>query len=267
MLSNGRARSTPAKITVALLLTFAAGLIDIVGFILFWQVFTAHMTGNTAHLAMSLIARHWTDAAKTGLVIPVFLAGAVIGRAVIELCARMRWRRAASLVFFLEAVALSEIIWLNDVGRDKDATWISLLLLTLTMGLQTAALTRIGPLTVHTTFVTGMLNSLGERLANVLFWAYDAVTAGDRRTAADFWQSRAVRESSLLFAVWCAYAIGGGAGAIAGSHWNASSLFIPLGILFAAIVIDQVSPLTLEEEEDEAKKEIPLREKPGRGSI
>ena len=83
-------RTTPVKILVALLLTLSAGLVDVVGFLLFWHVFTAHMTGNTVHLAMSIVERHWMEAAKAGLVLPAFLAGSLAGRAVIEYCVRVK---------------------------------------------------------------------------------------------------------------------------------------------------------------------------------
>jgi uncharacterized membrane protein YoaK (UPF0700 family) len=39
-----------AKSIVALLLTFAAGNIDIVGYLAIYKILTAHMTGDTVHL-------------------------------------------------------------------------------------------------------------------------------------------------------------------------------------------------------------------------
>ena len=58
------------------------------------------------------------------------------------------------------------------------------------MGLQTATLTRIGPLTIHTTFVTGMLNKFAQLLAHGMYHAYDLLRArSDRQT--DSQKSRA----------------------------------------------------------------------------
>ena len=41
------------------------------------------------------------------------------------------------------------------------------------MGFEIATVTRIGALTVHTTFVTGMLNKLAQLISPLLFRSYD----------------------------------------------------------------------------------------------
>lgn len=41
------------------------------------------------------------------------------------------------------------------------------------MGIQTATLTRIGPLTVHTTFVTGRRNKLAQLVTRWIFLEHD----------------------------------------------------------------------------------------------
>jgi uncharacterized membrane protein YoaK (UPF0700 family) len=248
--------NNPAKIAVAIMLTLAAGVIDATGFLLFLHVFTAHMTGNTVHLGIFLVQREWMEAAKAGLVIPVFLAGSLVGRIVVEYGARKHWKRAASLVFLLEAAALTEVIW-TTLRSSESPVWSSLFLLSFAMGLQTAALTRIGPLTVHTTFVTGMLNSLGQRISNVLFWTFD--TLSSRRKLHSLRQTRAFRETLLLSSVWIAYVLGAAVGASLALRFHSSALLLPLGILFTAVVIDQLSPLSIAEEEEEAAHESDLR--------
>lgn len=252
-------RSTPVKIAVALLLTIVAGYVDAVGFLLFWNVFTAHMTGNTVHFGISLVARHWTDAWKAGLPIPTFLLGSLAGRCILEFGARRRWRRVASLIFLVEAALLSEVIWMSSAPGRPGFLWSSILLLVFCMGLQTAALTRVGPLTVHTTFVTGMLNSLGQRLADIAFWLADAV-AGKQKLHT-IGSTRPVREAGLLTSVWIAYAAGAVLGALLTVRAKGAALFVPLGVLFVAICVDQVVPLSIEEEQEQAKQAIPLEEK------
>lgn len=251
-----RSENNPAKIAVAIMLTVAAGTVDAAGFLLFVHVFTAHMTGNTVHLGIDLIEHHWMQAAKAGLVIPMFLAGSVMGRVVIEYGSRRRWKRAASLIFLLEAATLTEVIW-SSLRSSGVALWSPLLLLSLTMGLQTAALTRVGPLTVHTTFVTGMLNSLAQRISNVIFWILGSSSTG--RKLRGFQHTRAFRETVLLVSVWIAYASGGLSGAVLTLRFHFSALFLPLGLLFAAVLIDQISPLSIEEEQEEAAHEADLR--------
>jgi uncharacterized membrane protein YoaK (UPF0700 family) len=245
-------RTASIKLTVAVLLTIVAGQVDVAGFVICWKTFTAHMTGNTVHLAMSVVARHWTDAVKAGLVIPIFLFGSLIGRCLIEFAVRRRFKRAASLVLLLEAAALSEAVGFTVVSHSTAALWTSLMLLALGMGLQTATLTRIGPLTVHTTFVTGMLNSLAQRLSIVLFLLWDKFRGRTNTSPAD---SHALRQAGMLTLVWIAYFFGGVLGALLVTPFQMRSLFFSLMLLFAAIVVDQLSPLSIEEEQDQAKQE------------
>jgi uncharacterized membrane protein YoaK (UPF0700 family) len=168
------------------------------------------------------------------------------------------------MVFLLEAAGVSEVIWLSVAQPSRAGAWSSLLLLSFVMGLQTAALTRVGPLTVHTTFVTGMLNSLGERLSHVLFWLFDAIRAPGNRAV---WHSRALKECAFLSGVWLAYIVGAACGALLGLRWKIEALFLALAILFLAIVIDQVSPVGVEEEREQARQEFALYEPSQPGTL
>jgi uncharacterized membrane protein YoaK (UPF0700 family) len=86
-----------AESAVALLLTFAAGLVDIVGFITLYHSFVAHMTGTTVHLDNRLVLGDWTQAAKAATVIASFVIGFAVGRAIIELGVRFRQRKVATI--------------------------------------------------------------------------------------------------------------------------------------------------------------------------
>ena len=48
---------------VALVLSFAAASVDIVGYLSAYQMFTAHMTGNTIHLGNALFNGNGAEAA------------------------------------------------------------------------------------------------------------------------------------------------------------------------------------------------------------
>ena len=49
------------KAVVALLLTFAAGLVDIVGYVGVFHFFTAHLTGTSVQLGHGLANRDWVN--------------------------------------------------------------------------------------------------------------------------------------------------------------------------------------------------------------
>jgi Protein of unknown function (DUF1275) len=114
MESAQHARHVRTKAGVALLLTFAAGCVDIVGFITLYHTFTAHMTGATVHLGQNLLDRKWLDAASAGCVVVAFLAGSVIGRAIIEIGSRKGVRSIASATLLLEAALIAGVVPLAD---------------------------------------------------------------------------------------------------------------------------------------------------------
>jgi uncharacterized membrane protein YoaK (UPF0700 family) len=51
---------------MALLLTFAAGCVNIVGYLAVYPMFTAHVTRDTAHLARDLLVARWPGALAAG---------------------------------------------------------------------------------------------------------------------------------------------------------------------------------------------------------
>jgi uncharacterized membrane protein YoaK (UPF0700 family) len=169
------------KSIIALLLTLTLGEVDIVGYITVYHFFVAHMTGTTVHFGNKLAIRDWSDAVRPGVTIFSFVVGSIVGRSIIEVGARARRRTIATITLLIEAGLLLTLVWIRPgfpSSRDLQgmALWMTCLLLALlaaAMGLQTATLTRIGPLTVHTTFVTGMLNKLAQTLSQSIFWVHD----------------------------------------------------------------------------------------------
>lgn len=247
------------KSAVAIILTLAAGCVDIVGYLSAYHTFTAHMTGNTVHLGNSLLGRDTREAGVAGLVLIAFVAGSLIGRVLIEIGARNRIRAIASWTLGIEAVLLA-IVASQALGglRATPALHypkIALTLLALAMGLQTATITRVGALTVHTTFVTGMINKFSQLVSQALFDSYD-IAAGRSAAGAEPPEHRrhTVRKASFIFSIWCAYVAGAVAGTGLESKWQVRTLFVPVALLCVAIIADQVLPLSIEEEKDQFER-------------
>lgn len=250
-----------AKSWVALLLTFAAGMVDIVGYIAVYHFFVAHMTGTTVHFGNKLAMGAWADVAKSGTVILSFVGGSIIGRSIIEAGSRHKKRMVATVTLLIEAGLIASFIWLHPAlihGSDEQSTplWTICVLLSLlatAMGLQTATLTRIGPLTIHTTFVTGMLNKFAQAVTQWLFWMHD------RRRENNGFVARLLgsgsdpgfRNARFMLAIWLCYMCGSVAGTWMHSHWSVGALYLPVVILLIAAGIDQVQPLSIEEEREQ----------------
>lgn len=253
---TGRIR---AKSAVALLLTFTAGIVDIVGYIIVYHVFVAHMTGATVHLGNKLAIRDWGEAAKAGATIGSFVAGSIVGRIVIEIGSRRHKRSVASLTLMAEAALVVAFVWIEGTGgnpypqRSLAGICGLLAMLAFAMGLQTATLTRIGSLTIHTTFVTGMLNKLGQAISEWMFWVHDQRRSEESLASIlrSSGQHASFRNAGFMLAIWFSYMVGAVAGTAMNSRWHTRALYAPIAILVFAAAIDQVWPLSVEEEKEQ----------------
>lgn len=241
------------KAVVALAVTFVAGFVDIVGYLAIYRIFTAHVTGTTVHLGRDLASRHWAAAAMAGTVVAGFLLGSIVGRAVIEVGARLRFPRVASLNIAAETalliifVPLSQLLTFSNTAQ-KECTLLAFL--ALAMGLQTATLTRIGALTIHTTFVTGMINKLAQLLSHILFYSYDILRAANPEDKVHYQHLRhaSARQASFFFSIWLTYLLGAVLGTLLYFQIGVRSMYIPAFLLVLTIITDQFRPLSLQEE-------------------
>ena len=255
-------RPTLLKRVFALLLTFTAGVVDIVGYLSLYHTFTAHMTGTTVHLGNSLVSGRWPEAMFAGTVVVAFVVGSIIGRTIIEIGARRHFRSIASITLALEALLLLAFIPLaihslatHGSGESSYMTAPLLAMLAAAMGLQTATLTRVGPLTVHTTFVTGMFNKLAQLISHLLFETYALHRAVPARKA----HYRGLREVSaarakFIAGIWLLYVSGAVAGSLLEKNVGPSALYLSITLLACAIAVDYIRPLSLEEEKDQSER-------------
>jgi uncharacterized membrane protein YoaK (UPF0700 family) len=251
-----------AKIAVALLLTFASGLVDIVGFLGVYRLFTAHVTGTTVHLGQSIVQGKWTDVMAACAVVAAFFLGGVMGRAIIEAGARRRFRRIASVTLAMEAAMIAFVAAGNLPSAHAGAalihgaahSYVYLAILAGAMGVQTATLTGVGPLTVHTTFVTGMVNKLAQLVTRIAFRAYDFLR-GRRDTPQErTQQSVESRQAIFIFSIWVFYVLGAAGGTASYMKWGFRALLVAIVGLMAGIATDLVTPLSVEEEKEQAER-------------
>src|SRR5579884_4388617 len=169
-------RGNRTKIVIALILTFASGLVDVVGYVGIYHLFSAHVTGTTVHLGKSMVEGNGIEIVAAFSVLLAFFVGSVLGRTIIEIGARKRLRSIASVTIAIETAMLVFVaqVTSHPFGNLlRTAPYLLLVFLAAAMGIQTATLTGIGPLTVHTTFVTGMVNKLAQLVSHLMFRAYD----------------------------------------------------------------------------------------------
>ncbi len=244
--AGGAARHISTKAAVALLLTFTAGCVDVIGYLNLFHTFTANMTGETVHLGEHLVGRHWANVTLAGGLVAAFLMGSILGRALIEVGSRRRMRSVATWALLLEAILITAV----GLRTSELPPTGALVMLAAAMGLQTATLTRVGSLTVHTTFVTGMLNKLAQLLSHGAFLTYDLLRG---RPTADR-RSETIRQARFIFSIWLLYLTGAATGAWMNSAWGLRSLLLPVLVVLLTIIVDQIAPLSIEEERDQSER-------------
>lgn len=248
---------------MALALSFAAGFVDIVGALNIFDLFTAHVSGTTVRLAQRLVEHKSAEATAAAIILCAFFGASLLGRVLIESAQRSGFRRVASITFGIELVLLIAVAvlgtnYLANAGPSilpSALTYLLLAMLAASMGLQTASLTRIGPLTVHTTFVTGMINKLAQVTSLWIFAAYDLHFRSHNSRHPELVELvRAnARKVRFFLSIWSLYLAGAACGALVSRPEQLRSLFWPCGILVAAIVVDQIRPLSIEEEQEQAE--------------
>jgi uncharacterized membrane protein YoaK (UPF0700 family) len=255
--SNAPDLGKPGKIAVALFLTMAGGFVDAVGYVALFEIFTANMSGNSVHLGINLGQGNWMELLRPLCAIVSYVVGMALTRIAIEIAGRAGLRRIASFTLAVEALLLAIFAHATPamhlgqiIDLHSPAYFMLVALLAFAMGVQTATLTHIGPLTVYTTFVTGTLTKITESFTRVLFWAYDHLrelgAAGIVRHAAG---QQDVQEGAMLGSTWSCYVIGAAIGTALKLRWELRALYIPVAVLMVFVVLDLFRPIDVEEEQ------------------
>ena len=145
------------------ILASVGGLVDAVGFLFLGHLFTAH---GEAWLGAYFGQGHWSWGTPHLFAIPVFVLGIVAGHLWLAFAPGAR---GASFLLLIEAALLAIFaivhFFFGSPGRDTLGYFALCLLPLLAMGIQNAPTRTIGKTTFHTTYVTGVLDTLGESLA------------------------------------------------------------------------------------------------------
>ena len=139
----------------------AAGCVDATAFLHLDEIFPANQTGNTVLLGIAVGRGDWTAALRSGVSLIAFCAGVLVLGYLVRRRPRGGWGREAALALGAEAALLLVLV----------AVWhtapvaVAIALAAVAMGMQSLAAHRVGVAGVSTTFVTGTITRLSERLA------------------------------------------------------------------------------------------------------
>lgn len=242
------------KMAVALLLTFASGLVDILGYLGVFHLFTAHITGTSVQLGHNLAYHDWSEVCSAAVIVAAFVLGSILGRAIIEVGSRKRVRKVATITLVIEAILLAGLAIAGAHAEFARSPYAGLAVLAGAMGLQTATLTGIGPLTVHTTFVTGMVNKFAQLVSHIAFRACDTLRGRALKSDELRQWHEDINKSMFLAAIWMIYVGGAAFGTWFFPIAGLRGLYLAVALLMIAIAADQFSPLSIREEKEQSER-------------
>ena len=221
MLSN----TSQTGLWLSLGLAFVGGYGDASSFVLA-KTFTGHVTGNLVLAAIAVAAHDWRATLGPLSAIVTFLIGIFLSLLLVRpLKAWSSWPLLPTIMG-IEVILIVTASFALSSGLAY-GVGIFVILLSLALGIQNGAFRRIGGISVHTTYLTGMITSLISTEAEQ--YASEEVPHDVR--AHD-------PKIELLCGIWIAFVLGAGAGAAMSFHFKA------LGMLGAALLL---IPLALRE--------------------
>jgi uncharacterized membrane protein YoaK (UPF0700 family) len=205
----------PAEAWLSFSLAFVGGYGDAAGVVLA-KTFTGHVTGSLVLGAIAIAAHEWSALVVHLSAVLFFLVG-VISSVLIER-ALVAWPFLKSLPTVLSIeVILTMTAYLALASRAAPRVEIFVVCLSLALGMQNGAFQRTGGISVHTTYLTGMITSL--------------MTAEAKR-----WQIMSTRgpKLNLLYGIWLAFFVGSAVGAAMAFQFKETGI---LGVTFLLLVI------------------------------
>lgn len=231
--------TTLGRESMLLVLTLSAGSVDALSYLGLGHVFTAMMTGNIVLLGLALAQGEVLAALRSIVALLGFAIGVFVGAIVVERESEpAEWPAAVTGALAFETVLLGIFAGTSWViGTRSGVIYVLIILLALAMGIQSAAVRRLGVPGIATTYLTGTLTSL---MVDLLGWL--------RSVAAQLPVAKSSEKSSvgripwdqrvgLLAAVITLYCFGALAGGILQVHTSSAfASLLPLATMLLVVV-------------------------------
>jgi len=199
-------------------LAFVGGYGDAASFVLA-KTFTGHVTGNLVLGAIAVTAQDWRAMLGHLTAIVTFLLGTVLSIVIARpLKAWPSWPLLPTILG-IEVILMVTAALALASGMAARAE-IFVIFLSLALGLQNGAFGRVGGISVHTTYLTGMITTLVSTEAQKYASGLPLAPPGALDPTA-----------GLLCRIWIAFALGAGIGAAMVFHFKG------FGILGAAVLL------------------------------
>jgi len=219
---TARERSSRSNWQLAAVLALTAGTVDVSGFLALHQ-FTSHMSGSVAIIAADLAVRGIRVMLEPGMVLGCFLLGAAVCALLINWSRHRDRESLFALPVLLEAALLGALA----LFASPNHLLLTLSVLSFSMGLQNAIITKISQAVIRTTHITGMVTDIGIELGKAMYWNRSPGLPPVRAER---------RHLLLLYMLVTAFFFGGAVGALAYPRFG-FLVMLPYSVTLAALTI------------------------------
>lgn len=164
---QGKSRTIKHNLRIAIVLSFVAGQVNVVGFLAIQQL-TTNVTGHFALFINDLSNFEFWKGTIYFLYILSFLFGSFASSFLIEIFRANKKLNVFVLPTLLESFILIAIAFQSNLPQPLSADLIACMLL-FAMGLQNSYVTKISNAIVRTTHLTGLFTDLGIELSQLFF--------------------------------------------------------------------------------------------------
>jgi len=208
-------RKTRGQERRAAIRCFISGYVDAYSLLTF-GVYASFMTGNTTSGGVHTGQMKLAQAGHSLLPIPFFMSGIFLGTLLVQ----TNPRRALTRLSIAVAILLGASVIATQAGKPS---WLSIMFLSISMGLTNSSVTKVGSQSVSLGFMTGDLNNLARHLTN-------AFRRRPAEQAQGSWDTPLDR-ITILATLWTSFFCGAIVGTVLSLYLGANMLLIPATVM------------------------------------
>ena len=232
--------SRTARTVVVLTLACVAGMVNATGFFAV-GTYTSHVTGHASMIGDELARGDRVAALHYFVLVLFFVAGAFLATLFVESARRLgRARYVAALL--VEASILTAFTAISALVEEKGEHLWRLLtaMLSISMGMQNALVTRISGAVVRTTHLTGVATDIGIELARLFYWLRRRTLAvSPFRLLVDFTREEELQKLRLHLALFASFLAGAVVGPLLFLRLGYAAMLAPGMLLFGLVLLDR----------------------------
>ncbi|ARV98918.1 UPF0700 transmembrane protein YoaK [Bacillus subtilis subsp. subtilis] len=207
--------------TLLSLLCLTAGIVDVIGYLSLGHVFTANMTGNIVLLGLAIGKSIQVTVFNSLTALIGFICGVIIATLMVGKAENTLWPSAVTKALALEAFILFVFACLSFY-RAFVPVHILIILMSISMGIQTTAAKKLGIAGISSTVLTGTLASLLEDISGRLFFKKQKKT---------FLRDTVLRALAIIL-----YCVGAIIVALAESDFYHFIIWVPIVLIFGIMM-------------------------------